>query len=244
MGKLGRLANAPGPALAQDAVAMSADIIVSYDGTPNDDDALALGRALTAGGASLALAYVRHAREFDPGREELARHDAQRRLDAGVQLLGTSGEVGTHVVFSAATDRGLEELAAAEGAKVVVFGSDYRTTPGRAEPGNTAQRLFEGSEVAVAVAAAGLRSGSGSAIETIGVAPPGQVGDADEAARTLAAGLGAKFVSNGTPADLLVVASSPDGRPGRLSLTGAARAALNAARGSVLILPTGVSSLL
>ena len=57
---------------------MSADIIVSYDGTPNDDDALALGQALAAGGASLALAYVRHSREFDPAREELAAHDVLR----------------------------------------------------------------------------------------------------------------------------------------------------------------------
>ena len=65
---------------------MSADIIVSYDGTPNDDDALALGEALAASGASLALAYVRHSREFDPGREQLAQHDAA--LAAGVRRPG------------------------------------------------------------------------------------------------------------------------------------------------------------
>ena len=47
---------------------MSADLIVSYDGTPNDDDALALGRLLARAGATLALAYIRHAREFDPRR--------------------------------------------------------------------------------------------------------------------------------------------------------------------------------
>ena len=45
---------------------MSADVIISYDGTPNDDDALALGKILASAGVTLALAYVRHSREFDP----------------------------------------------------------------------------------------------------------------------------------------------------------------------------------
>ena len=35
---------------------MSANIIVSYDGTANDDDAVALGKLLAQTGASLALA--------------------------------------------------------------------------------------------------------------------------------------------------------------------------------------------
>src|ERR1700756_983574 len=108
---------------------MAADIIVSYDGTPNDDDALALGKALAAGGASLALAYVRHSREFDPKREALAQHDAERRLPNSAQLPGDAA-IPAHVVFSASTDRGLEQLAADEGASVIVFGSDYRTPPG------------------------------------------------------------------------------------------------------------------
>ncbi|MBO0769713.1 MAG: hypothetical protein J2O48_13600, partial [Solirubrobacterales bacterium] len=65
---------------------MAANVIVSYDGTPNDDDALALGLALTDDSSTLALAYVRHAREFDPRREQLAQHDAERRLRAGSEL--------------------------------------------------------------------------------------------------------------------------------------------------------------
>ena len=62
---------------------MHCRIIISYDGTANDDDALALGMALGAGGAGLALAYVRHACEFDFDREVLAQHDATRRLALG-----------------------------------------------------------------------------------------------------------------------------------------------------------------
>ena len=148
---------------------MSADIIVSYDGTANDDDALALGRALGAAGAKLALAYVRHSRELDQRREELAQHDADRRLRTGLQLLARN-DVATHVILSASTDGGLEELAEAEGASVIVFGSDYRTAPGRAEPGNTAQRLLDGGKVAVAVAAAGRRLHPDEPIRSIGIA--------------------------------------------------------------------------
>jgi hypothetical protein len=39
---------------------MSAKVIISYDGTSNDDDALALGKMLARAGFALALAYVRH----------------------------------------------------------------------------------------------------------------------------------------------------------------------------------------
>jgi nucleotide-binding universal stress UspA family protein len=146
--------------------------------------------------------------------------------------------VATHVVFSAATDQGLEQLAAEQGARLIVFGSDYRTTPGRAEPGNTAQRLLEGGPVAIAVAQAGLRSGPTTSIRSIGAS-----GSAEEVARELANRLGASFVLNGGPTDLVVVSSSPEGRPGRVSLSGAARVALNSARGSVVVLPTGASGL-
>jgi hypothetical protein len=40
-------------------------LIISYDGTPNDEDALALGKMLAPAGFRLALAYVRHFHEFD-----------------------------------------------------------------------------------------------------------------------------------------------------------------------------------
>ena len=39
---------------------MALKIIVSYDDSDNDRDALALGRLLAFSGAELSLAYVRH----------------------------------------------------------------------------------------------------------------------------------------------------------------------------------------
>ena len=132
-------------------------MIISYDGTPNDDDALVLGKMLAQAGFRLALAYVRHSREFDPRREEVAQHDADQRLERGAATLGDA-EIPRHVVIGASTGAGLGQLAESESASVVVFGSDYRTAPGHVEPGTSAQHLLDGGSVAVAIAAAGLRT--------------------------------------------------------------------------------------
>jgi nucleotide-binding universal stress UspA family protein len=218
---------------------VSADLIVSYDGTPNDDDALALGRLLARTGAGLALAYIRHSREFDPRREELAQHDAERRLEQGAAWL-EDPSIPRHVVFSGSTGEGLEQLAEAEQAAMIVFGSDYRTPPGRAEPGTSAQRLLEGGSVAIAVAAAGLRSDRGAAIKSIAVSAPDGDTAAQLTADALAGELGANIVDLGAPdLDLIVVGSQPNGASRRIMLSGAARTTLNATRGSVLVVPSG-----
>jgi nucleotide-binding universal stress UspA family protein len=218
---------------------MSTNIIVSYDGTPNDDDALALGQMLAKSGASLALAYVRHSREFDPRREELAQHDAERRLEQGAHWLGAP-DTPRHVVISRSTGEGLEQLAEREGASLIVFGSDYRTPPGHAEPGNTAQHLLEGAPVAIAVAAAGLRTARDAAIGSITVSGEDPDAASVGTAKALAASLGAS-VQNGDagPADLIIVGSAA--QTGRVGLSGAARSRLNSVRGSVLIVPSGTT---
>src|ERR1700760_2554049 len=185
------MANATRRALAHDVGPVSSNLIVSYDGTPNDDDALALGKLLARAGASLALAYIRHSREFDPRREELAQHDAERRLEQGAAWL-EDPSTPRHVVFSGSTGEGLEQLAEAEQASVIVFGSDYRTPPGHAEPGTSAQRLLEGGSVAIAVAAAGLRSLGDAGIDSIAVTPGDGDGAAQETAEALADELGTK----------------------------------------------------
>jgi nucleotide-binding universal stress UspA family protein len=215
---------------------MSSDVIVSYDGTPNDDDALTLGRALSRGGESLALAYVRHSRVLDPRREELAQHDAERRLGAGIDLLGDPA-VTSHVLFNASTNEGLELLARERGAGLIVFGSDYRTAPGRAEPGNTAQRLLDGGPLAIAVARAGLRLSSDEPLATITAANPGDDPAVGVTVDSIAERLGLiKVDPDAASTDLIVVGSQPGATPGTLALSGSARAALNTARGSVLVL--------
>lgn len=216
---------------------MTVDLIISYDGTPNDDDALALGKLLAQPGSSVSLAYVRHSREFDPRREELAQFDADQRLERGEALIGIP--VTKHVVVGAATGEVLGGLATQQGASMIVFGSDYRTPLGRAEPGTSAQRLIDGGSVAIAVAAAGLRAQVGTAIKRIAVPFAGPVNDdARATASSLAAALGAEVVDAGAgELDLIVVGSSEGAPAGRVVVAGEVRNELSSARSSVLVLP-------
>src|ERR1700684_3584276 len=88
---------------------MPIEIIVSYDGTTHDDDALMLGRMLAATGATLSLAYVRHSRENSPKYEEIGEHDAARRLEQGATWLGDE-TIARHIVVNPSTSAGLAEL--------------------------------------------------------------------------------------------------------------------------------------
>jgi len=215
---------------------VSAEIIISYDGTPNDDDALALGKLLAGEGARLALAYVRHARELDPAREALAQHDAEQRLEHGADWLGLP-EVPRYVVLSASTGAGLEELAETEQASLIVFGSDYRTPPGHAEPPASAQRLLEIGTVAIGVAAAGLRAQPDASITRISV-----LAAEDPAATETADALASRFAASvvaPSDADVIVVGSQPGAPAGRVALSGSVRSVLDASRGSVLVLASG-----
>ena len=72
---------------------MSAKIIVSYDGTANEDDAIALGRIFARAGAEASVAYVRHAKEPDYSGETLAQNEAQELVERGAALLGVLGLV-------------------------------------------------------------------------------------------------------------------------------------------------------
>src|SRR5579872_2407295 len=121
-------------------------IIVSYDGTDNDRDALALGDLLAGAGAPLELAYVRHS-------ERLEEHEAVALLARGAASVRRP-DAPQHVVVSASTAEGLRGLARERGADVVVFGSEYRTAPGHVDPQATARRLLDGGQVALALAPA------------------------------------------------------------------------------------------
>jgi nucleotide-binding universal stress UspA family protein len=217
---------------------MAVTAIISYDGTPNDDDALALGKRLARAGINPALAYVRHSHEFDPGREELAQHDAEQRLERGAALLGDPS-VARHVVVGASTGDRLGELAGAQGAPLIVFGSDYRTPPSHVEPGTSAQHLLDGGSVAIAIAAAGLRTDPDGGIGSIAVPLAGPVNDvARDTANSLAAKLGATVVDSAAGSvDLIVVGSQPDASAGHVVIGGDVRTELNNARSSVLVLP-------
>jgi nucleotide-binding universal stress UspA family protein len=220
---------------------MPTKIIVSYDGTNNEDDAIALGRILGRAGAEVALAYVRHTHEPESEREALAQNEAEALLERGVALLGTD-DVARHVVSDRSTPEGLRALAERSGAEVVVFCSDSHTAKGHIGIGNSAQRLLENGPVAVAIAPAGLAQRSDAHLQRVAyVEDPTDAGARDSAA-ALGAALGAEVLTHDRgPAELLVVGSRPEAEPGRVAVSSAALRLIDDAAWSVLVLPRGVA---
>lgn len=219
---------------------MATNAIVSYDDTPNDQDALMLGRVLADAGAELTLAYVRHTTQTERRREELEEHEAQALLERGERGLdGTDAQ--RRVIVSGSTSEGLKWLADDEEADVVVFGSDYRTQPGHVAPQRSAERLLEGGSTAVAIAPAGYRGDGFSRIRRVGLlAEPGDDA-ALETARDLAESFGASLTRDEPRVELLVVGSRPEAPVGRVMVSALARRALQDATSPVLVVPRGVA---
>jgi nucleotide-binding universal stress UspA family protein len=214
---------------------MSLKIIVSYDDTDNDRDALALGRLLAVPGAELALAYVRHSYG-----ESLEQKQAEELLARGAASVG-SPDLPRHVVVNPATSVGLMELAEDKGADVIVFGSEYRTAPGTLKPGISAHKLLLGGPAAIAVAPAGLQEKPAYSVGTIGLIDEGDPA-ARETAESLASALGAALAEHGAgPLDFLVVGSRPESPPGRVTLSARSDYAVEAANYPVLVLARGTA---
>jgi hypothetical protein len=214
---------------------MAPRIIVSYDDTDYDRDALALGRLLAYSGGELSLAYVRHSQGG-----ALEQKEAEELLAHGATSVGAP-DMARHVVVNPGTSVGLRELAEEEKADVIVFGSEYRTAEGLVKPGISAHKLLLDGPAAIAVAPAGLHSRPSLSVNTIGV-----IDERDPAARatadSLAAALGAS-VSDGAeePIDFLVVGSRPEAHPGRVTLSASSDYAVEAATEPVMVVPRGVT---
>jgi nucleotide-binding universal stress UspA family protein len=215
-------------------------VIVSYDGTRNDRDALTLGRLLAQAGASISLAYVRHAREADPAREATVQQQSERLLAVGAGQLD-GAEVGQHVIFNRSTADGLAALAAELGGDVIAFGSSYRTPVGEVALPHTAEQLLErGVRCSLALAPAGLRREQVErSVGTVGIYDEDDDRAARATAERLAHALGAVVTDD--EADLLVVASRRGVPDGQLGLNGTAREHLEAARRPVLALARGAA---
>ncbi len=215
----------------------SAKIIVSYDGTANEDDAIALAGLLARAGAEVSLGYVRHT------NEAVSDEEAQAVLDRG-EALFTGTFASSHTITDRSTPDGLRALAEEIGAAAIVFCSDSHTAPGHITIGNSAQRLLEGGPVAVAIATAGFADdGAHSAAQRIvAVGEAGGDGSAQSTASALASALGAQVVPVADDqADLLVIDSRPDAAPGRVSLSSSAARLIELATCPVVVLPAGTA---
>ncbi len=216
-------------------------IIVSYDGTNNEDDAIALGRVFARAGAEVALAYVRHTQEPEPEREVLAEQEAEALLQRGVELLGVPATA--HVVADRSTPEGLRALAEREGADAIVFCSDSHTAPRHVTVGNSAQRLLDGGRFAIAIASAGLAGSEGEPIQRIAVTEDPTDASAQVTADALAKALRASVspAARGHNADLLVLGSRPEAGEGQVALSAAVLSLVEEDAGAVLVVPRGVA---
>jgi hypothetical protein len=214
-------------------------VIVSYDGTRNDRDALALGGLFAKAGASVTLAYVRHAPEPDAARESEAQQEAEHLLAIGAELLG--GGVAQKVIVNPSTASGLGSLAGELGADVIAFGSSHKTPDGRVSLPHTAQTLVERSvPCSLAIAPAGLRREPVErSIGTIAVYNGVEDPAAATAAESLAHAIGAVVTAD--DADLLVVPSRAEASPGQLLLSSKALEDVEETSSPVLLLARGAT---
>jgi nucleotide-binding universal stress UspA family protein len=208
---------------------MSAKIIVSYDGTANEEDAIALGRLLGQAGAEVSIAYVTH------GHDSVG--DTQNLLNRGIELLGNPNAKG-HVVNSPSTPEGLATLAESEGADVIVFCSDSHTANGHVSIGNSAQRLLSGGRTAVAIAPVGLAERATSIRQVVAVGD-NDGGAADTAAALVKAAGGEVSPVANEQTDLVIVDSRGEAEAGRVSLSSSAEHLIEVSSSAVLVLPRG-----
>jgi len=219
---------------------MAPHAIISYDDTPNDHDALMLGRVLRDAGARLSLAYVRHTHQARADRELLAESEAEALLSRGAGWL-EDDYAERHVVISAATGEGLGWLAGKVDGDLIVFGSEYRTRRGHVAIGRSAQTLLENGPVALAFAPAGYADAADHEINTIGILSRTADEAAIETAYSLAERRGARVVDSDRNVDLLIVGSRPEAHDGRVMITSAAENALEDITAPVLIVARGTA---
>ncbi|HEY2282248.1 MAG TPA: hypothetical protein VGH60_01710 [Solirubrobacteraceae bacterium] len=214
---------------------MATKVIVSYDGTANEDDAIAFGSLLAGAGAQVSLGYVRHT------DEAVSDEEVQEVLARGASHFG-GAFASSHAVTDRSTPEGLQALAMRIGAQAVLFCSDSHTAQGHVTIGNSAQRLLEGGSVAVGIAPVGLAESHPSARRIVAVGEAGGADGAQATARSLASALGAEVVPVlDAEADLVVIDSRADAERGRVSISSSAAHLIEIATCPVLVLPSGVA---
>ncbi len=147
-------------------------IVIGFDGSSESRDALHLGSAMGhAIDADLIVATASNPRVSVGGSEaevfagifNRAREELPHR-EFAMRELRDDGAVG-----------GLKDLAAREGAELIVIGSTHRGQLGRVFPGSVGERLLSGAPCPVAVAPRGYADTEHFGLGLIGVAFDGSL---------------------------------------------------------------------
>jgi nucleotide-binding universal stress UspA family protein len=154
-------------------------VVAGHDGSDSGDDAAVLGARLAhATGESLLVVTIYP--EENPigiGRVDAEWVAAMREhadeVSSGARrfLNGRGVKADYRVVGSGSAAHGLDDVAEAEHASMIVVGSERHGARRRISPGSTGERLLHGAICPVAVAPRGFREKAiGEAITRIGVA--------------------------------------------------------------------------
>jgi nucleotide-binding universal stress UspA family protein len=173
------------------------EIIIGVDGTERGEDAVVFGRQLAAfAGARLVLANVFpyedvRSRATSRAYRDALREDSEAVLEAVRERYGLQASIRELAGTSPA--HALHDLAAADGAALVVVGSSHVGRARRVLPGSTGERLLHGSPCAIAVVPTGYRETEHAAPKRIGVGfdGSGEAAAALHGAAALARALGA-----------------------------------------------------
>lgn len=175
-------------------------IIVGVDESERSKDAVALA-AMLARGSDAELLLV-CAYPYDDVRSRFAntayrqylREDALAILEKAAAGLPDPPRLEMRAIPEVSPPKGIQEIATAERAALIVIGSGHRGAVGRVLAGTTAERLLHGAPCPVAIAPLGYAEGS-SEIATIAVGWDGSP-EAEAAlagATVLARSLGARL---------------------------------------------------
>src|SRR5262245_46598097 len=150
-------------------------VVIGFDGSDCGEDAIALGlRLARAIGARSVIAAV-YEDDAPIGTQRVgAEWVAAGREHAGQVLESARGLAGDDASYrpvgSSSAAHGLDDVADAEGASLIVVGSTRHGARRRILPGSTGERLLHGAACPVAVAPRGARDIADAPVQTIGCA--------------------------------------------------------------------------
>jgi nucleotide-binding universal stress UspA family protein len=159
---------------APTVASMPTTVLVGFDDSPQARDALALALALSGETGEVVLCCVH---PYQPVAAAVAggehdvpyREEAERRLDAGVDLAPDSARIRTLAVAATSAASGLHAMAEEEGADMLVAGSSHRGPIGRVGIGSTTAQALNAPPCAVAVTPSGLHAGDAVALHDVTV---------------------------------------------------------------------------
>ena len=220
---------------------MGANAIISYDGTPNDDDALVLGKMLAQAGfgwrspmCAIPVSLTRAAKRWPSMTPTNGWSEARRRWEMP-KSPATSSSVPRPELAWGSSPRARERR----------WSCSVRTTGRHPVTWSPARPLSTSSTVARSRSRSRppvcVRSSTARSPRSPCLSPARGTMSPARPRRALAAKLGATVhESRAEPVDLIVVGSQPDAPAGHVVIGGDVRNELDSARSSVLVLAAGV----